>query len=518
MNGLPLMPAIVVEIAGSLVNMGFAFLAARYAWKLTRLKPDNLLWQYLFYATAATAIFAAARAVGHIAREGLNLLGRDDLWHAVAPWAGGINSLCMVAVAAVVLFYPKGVQAYDAVKAESERLKESERELAALNSALEERALKRAERLAHAEKRFRRLFRDANDIIFFTGPESRLAEMNPAGCKQLLYEPGETVGLPLRDLFAPGDHEKFRAGLRRRGALHDFECQLRRRDGEAIPVLLSSTVLFDSEGRFMGTENIAKDLTRLKSVMAQLAASEKMATLGQMAAGIAHEINTPLGVILGYAQLMLDDFPEDSETRKNLEAIERQAKSSRRIISDLLGYARHGGGRREALSLNDVAADVLALTGHALARARVVVRRDLDPNLPLVYGDAEQLRQVALNLVNNASQAMEEMGGGILWVGSRACGGGMAACLEVRDSGPGVSEENQARLFEPFFTTKPAGKGTGLGLSVSLTIAEEHGGRLACVSPAEPLGEEEKAALPEGARPGPGALFSLSLPLNQPEQ
>ena len=517
MNGLPLMPAIAAEVAGAVVNTGFVFLAARYAWKLTRLKPDNLLWQYLFYFTAATSVFAVARAVGHIAREGLNLLGRDDLWHAVSPWAGSFNTLFMVAAAAVTLFYPKGVQAYDAVKAESERLKESERELAALNSALEERALKRAERLAHAEKRFRRLFRDSNDIIFFTGPESRLAEMNPAGCKQLLYEPDEPAGLPLPDLFAPGDYAKFRAGLGRRGTLHDFECWLRRKDGEAIPVLLSSTVLFDSEGRLLGTENIAKDLTRLKSVMAQLAASEKMAGLGQMAAGIAHEINTPLGVILGYAQLMLDDFPEDSETHRNLEAIERQAKSSRRIISDLLGYARRGEGRREAVDLNAVAEDVLALTDHSLARSRVALRRDFDPNLPLVYGDAEQLRQVVLNLVNNAGQAMEELGGGVLLVSSRACGDGMAVCLEVRDSGPGVAPGHQARLFTPFFTTKPAGKGTGLGLSVSQAIVEEHGGRLVCVSPAPPLEEEEKAELPEGATSGPGALFSLSLPRNQPE-
>ena len=113
MSGLPLMPAILVEVVGALIDLALAFLAARYAWKLTRLKPDNLLWQYLFYATAATAAFSVARAVGHIAREGLNLMGRDDLWFAVSPWAG-MAALMSAPTANVVARLPASMTASDA--------------------------------------------------------------------------------------------------------------------------------------------------------------------------------------------------------------------------------------------------------------------------------------------------------------------------------------------------------------------------------------------------------------------
>ena len=229
---LPLMPAILVEVSGSIIDLILAFLAARYAWKLTRLKPDNLLWQYLFYVTMATSAFAVARAVGHIAREGLNLMGRDDLWLMIAPWAGSFNTVCMVAVAAVTLFYQKGVQSYDALEVESARLKESERRLAALNRALEDRARERAERLAKTEKRFRHLFRDSNDIIFFTNSDGRVLDMNPAGSRKLRCGPDEPGCLSLSELFTPEDFARLDRGLELRGSLHDFECLLRRKNGD----------------------------------------------------------------------------------------------------------------------------------------------------------------------------------------------------------------------------------------------------------------------------------------------
>ena len=515
MNHLPLLPAILVEVGGSIADLILAFLAARYAWKLTRLKPDNLLWQYLFYVAAATSAFAAARAVGHIAREGLNLMGRDDLWLMIAPWAGSFNTVCMVAVAAVTLFYQKGVQSYDALETESARLRESEIRLAALNRVLEDRARERAERLAKTEKRFRHLFRDSNDIIFFTDADGRVLDLNPAGRRKLRCGPEDPDRLSFPELFTPEDFDQLKRGLELRGSLHDFECPLRRRDGDLFPVLLSTTALYDHEGSFLGTENIAKDLTRLKSMTAQLVASEKMATLGQMAAGIAHEINTPLGVILGYAQLMLDDFPKDSEPYRNLEAIERQAKTSRRIVSDLLGYARRADGERVALRLDDIVEDVLAIAGRALTKNNVVLLREFPPDLPPAHGDPEQIRQIVINLVNNAGHAMEDCGGGLLLLRGFPGPDGASVCLEARDSGPGIDREHRVRLFTPFFTTKPAGKGTGLGLSVSQAIAEDHGGGLSCESPAS---WPDAPDMPEGAVRGPGASFVLRLPRRREEQ
>ena len=122
MNGLPMLPAILVDVAGSALNILFSFLATWYAFRLTRLKPDNFLWGYLFYVTLAISAFAISRAVGHISRELLQVAGRGDIWQAIGPYSGAFNTLFMISVAAVMIFYHKGVQAYEAIEQEAAKL------------------------------------------------------------------------------------------------------------------------------------------------------------------------------------------------------------------------------------------------------------------------------------------------------------------------------------------------------------------------------------------------------------
>ena len=519
MNSISLVPVIVVELTGAAANIVFACLATLYAWKLTRLKPDNFLWSYLFYVTAITSAFAMARGVGHLARVMLDIMGNEVFWFKIAPLAGGFNSLFMVAVAAVMLFYRKGVQSYDAIEAEAARLKRSEqaltattRQLEELNNNLADMVETRAAELLASEQRFRRLVRDSNNIIFFSGPNGELQEMNPAGHQKLQFDAHEVLSLHLQDIFPPAELDKLLACLKQSGYLHDHETVLRQKDGVFISVVLSSTALYNPQGEFLGTENIAKDITQLKTMMAQLVASEKMVTVGQMAAGIAHEINTPLGVILGYAQLMMDDFPKDSETYRNLEAIERQIKASRKIVADLLKYSRHSGNVRQPVNLNEVVEDVLTITMHILVASHVTLQKELDQNLPLITGDAEQLRQVVVNLINNGNHAMESLGGGDLMMRTFTKDEGSRVCLEVQDSGVGIPEHARPHVFDPFFTTKPVGKGTGLGLSVSYGIVLEHEGSIIFESPApSPL-------QPADAPAGPGTLFRLEFPVRQPEK
>ena len=271
-----------------------------------------------------------------------------------------------------------------------------------------------------------------------------------------------------------------------------------------LSVLISATALYDEQGQINGSEAIAKDLSRLKTMMEQLVSSEKMASVGQMAAGIAHEINTPLGIILGYAQLMMDDFEPESETYQNLEVIERQTQASRKIVADLLKYSRQSGSARESVCCNEIITDAVAITEHSLNLSHIKVRLDLDQQLPEIIGDPEKLRQVIVNLITNAYHAMEVNPSGELHLITAADAATGRVKVEIRDNGCGIPEPIRAKIFDPFFTTKPVGKGTGLGLSVSYGIIQELGGTIEVESPV-PLPDKTTA---------PGTLFRLWLPVS----
>jgi len=512
MNSLPMLPTILVDIAGSSANMLFSFLALWYAFRLTRLKPENLLWGYLFYVTLAITAFAISRAVGHIAKELFYITGRGDSWRAIAPYSGGINTLCMISVSAVMIFYHKGVQAYEAIEQEAAKLKQSKirltraaRELKELNLNLEDKVEERAAELSKSEKKFRHLFTASKDMVFFSDSSQAILDMNVSGAEMLGYTPAESARLSLEDIFRHRDDVAAYAGkLASDGFVRDLEAEFKKKDGSTIYVLISATALYDEQGLMIGSEGIAKDLTRLKTMMEQLVASEKMATVGQMAAGIAHEINTPLGIILGYAQLMMDDFTKDSETHQNLEVIERQTQASRKIVADLLKYSRQSGSAREPVDLNEVLTDAVAITEHSLNLSHVKVGLELAGDLPVLVGDPEKLRQVAVNMISNAYHAMEAQGGGHLVLRTRSAPLAAKVIAEFEDSGEGIPESIKARIFDPFFTTKPVGKGTGLGLSVSYGIIREHGGTIEIESPVQ--GPENTTR--------PGTLFRLLLPVS----
>lgn len=513
MNGLPMLPTIVVDVTGSVANITFSFLSLWYAFRLTRLRPDNFLWGYLFYVTLAITAFAISRAVGHLAKELFYIAGRTDVWQVIAPFSGGINSLCMISVAAVMIFYHKGVQAYEAIEQEAAKLKQSKirltqtaNELKELNLSLEDKVEARTAELSKSERKFRHLFSASKDMVFFTDQHHTIVDINPAGLEMLGYGAAATPNLRLQDVFRnEGDVDVYEKTLHMHGYLRDLESEFQKQDGSTIYVLISATALVDEYSRVIGSECIAKDLTRLKTMMEQLVSSEKMATVGQMAAGIAHEINTPLGIILGYTQLMMDDFEKDSETFQNLEVIERQTQASRKIVADLLKYSRQSGSARETVNLDEIVSDAVAITEHSLNLNHIKVHWHCAGDMPLIVGDPEKLRQVVVNLINNAHHAMEGQENGVLQLLTRHDREKNKVIAEVRDNGHGIDEHIKARIFDPFFTTKPVGKGTGLGLSVSYGIVQEHGGTIEVESP---------VTTPDQASPR-GTLFRLILPVAQ---
>lgn len=261
--------------------------------------------------------------------------------------------------------------------------------------------------------------------------------------------------------------------------------------------------------RITGLLLTARDITVVKQYQEQLVHSQKMEDLGRLAGGIAHEINTPLGIILGYTQLLLEDFDAESQSRKDLETIEKQARICRKLVADLLGFSRQSGFTRSEMELNDSIVEVISLVEHTFSLNQVWIRSELDPNIPPIEADKERLKQVWMNLFNNAFDAIGE--NGFICVRTKLCAHRRRVVVTVADTGPGIGEDELDKIFDPFFSTKPVGKGTGLGLSVTFGIIKDHGGRINTLSPApnEYMPSEMEEQMPIGA----GTVFIIELPV-----
>jgi signal transduction histidine kinase len=228
----------------------------------------------------------------------------------------------------------------------------------------------------------------------------------------------------------------------------------------------------------------------------RLIQAAKLAAVGEMAAGVAHELNNPLTTVTGFSELVLGELPIDSVHREELEMVLREAKRASEVVRRLLDFSRQGEQMRASADLNDVVNDVVALTRHLILTSGVNLILELDKDLPWVSIDHNQMKQVLLNLIHNALQAM--INGGDLQVST--CRAKAAdrdwVVLEVKDSGIGIAHEDQGRIFEPFFTTKGNRGGTGLGLSVTYGIVADHGGNIEVTS-----------------EPNQGSKFSVWLPI-----
>lgn len=224
-------------------------------------------------------------------------------------------------------------------------------------------------------------------------------------------------------------------------------------------------------------QELSQSLDQLKQAQAQLIQSAKLAAVGQLAAGVAHEINNPLTTISGFSELLLGDLSQDSPMRNDLTLIRREAQRARDVVRRLLDFARQTGPHSEPADMNDVVRETVALMRNAAATKHVRVVENYGRDMPWARLDVNQFKQVVLNLLNNAMQAMPK--GGALSVTTEVCSRDRpGVCLHVADTGMGIPAENMERIFEPFFTTKPTGEGTGLGLAVSYGIVREHGGRI----------------------------------------
>jgi two-component system, NtrC family, sensor kinase len=232
--------------------------------------------------------------------------------------------------------------------------------------------------------------------------------------------------------------------------------------------------LLGKTGERIGRIILLDDVTQRVQMEDQLIQTEKLTSLGLLAAGVAHEVNTPLAVISNYTQMLARQMPPDDPRQKTIDKIVKQTFRASEIVNNLLNFSRTGGAEWKHLDMNGLLDETLALVQHPLKTAKISVIRTLTPELPHVMGSANRLQQVFLNLFLNARDAMPN--GGMLEVRTGANNGSVE--VEVTDTGIGIPMENVARIFDPFFTTKASGRGTGLGLSVSYGIIKEHAGKI----------------------------------------
>jgi signal transduction histidine kinase len=219
-----------------------------------------------------------------------------------------------------------------------------------------------------------------------------------------------------------------------------------------------------------------RDITHKKHLEEQLARTEKLAAVGQLAAGVAHEINNPLGGILVYSYLLLEDLSPSQPERLQVEKIIREATRCKEIVQGLLEFSRHMPSKLIPLQINAILDEALSLVSDHLLFQNIDLVRNFQSELPPILGDKSKLEQVFINLLMNCAEAMQ--GEGRLLVATVLQAGDQLLQIRFRDSGPGIPENYLSRLFDPFFTTKEVGKGVGLGLSISYGIIQKHRGRI----------------------------------------
>ncbi len=328
--------------------------------------------------------------------------------------------------------------------------------------------------------------------VFICTPTAHIQYANGAAAREYGYSRDEFVGMNEARLSIRPDRpipDEMRQSVRDRGVWAGERLQ-RRKDGSEFPAWVTVSSIRDADGRETASVVSVRNLSEERRVAEQLRQSEKLVALGELVAGVAHEVNNPLTGISAFAQLL----QEDNLTSEQLEAaqmIKREADRAVHVIRDLLIFARKTGPHTVSVDLNDLVEQTLRLRTYGLRTAGVRVELDLAPDLQRLRGDDRQLQQVLLNLVVNAEHAMAAVAERTLRITTRNAV--ERVVVEVSDSGTGMTPEVQKRIFEPFFTTKPEGKGTGLGLSVSYGIVQTHGGTLTVHS-----------------APGAGATFRLS--------
>lgn len=310
------------------------------------------------------------------------------------------------------------------------------------------------------------------------------------------YEQEAIIGRPLENLVAPASSEAFQEAY---GAIlagkqvDNLELQILRADRRLGQFSVNMSPMRDEQGQVSSIVVVMSDVTDAASLQSKLMHSEKMAAVGQLVSGVAHEVNNPLTAILGFADLLMENPELPESARKDLRVILQEAQRTKQIVQNLLSFARQMPPQRKPVQLNPILKRTVQLRAYDLQSRGVSVNENLRDHLPFVIGDSHQLQQVFLNILNNAYDAVRAVAQNARIEISTGCKDDVVE-VSFRDNGCGIAHPE--RIFDPFFTTKQVGEGTGLGLSICYGIVKEHGGEIIC----------------ENNGDGPGATFTVRLP------
>jgi PAS domain S-box-containing protein len=475
----PLFPLWFVDVTGSALMIVFSFLCVRYTYRLRRLDETNVIWTYLLLLSMALALFALSRSVGHIAKRLLLLTEHPETWVMLRPFSGSVNTITFVIVGSITLFFQRVQKTNVQILNDKKAIERTSEELRWLNRNLEEIVRQRTAALTKSDQKYRRIFEGSKDIIIILDRQGNFLDINQAGVDGLGYASREEIvsGTNFGEvLVSCQDVQELLEEIALAGYGKDLECHVRKLDGEVLTWLLTFTTNRRADGEVSGFEGIAKDITRRRKMERQLLQADRLASLGQLSAGVAHEINNPLGLVLGYTQLMLRGNPEDAQTLEDLKIIEKHARNCKKIVEDLLNFARSSETQMGPVDVNDLLREVIGVVEHQFRMDNVSIDVVLDSTLPRCKADGEKLKQVFMNLIMNAKQAIS--GDGRIEVGSGRVSDRNEIAITVSDTGSGIPAEIIDKIFDPFFTTKLTGQGTGLGLSVSYGIIKDHQGEI----------------------------------------
>jgi two-component system NtrC family sensor kinase len=359
--------------------------------------------------------------------------------------------------------------------------------------------------LARSQKQYKSVVENARDLIFLVNEEGAFISANTAMARLLGIPAAGILRKKIGNLFAKEDAEAMLSWVQDTfNARKSSEIKAAMRLKDRVYWFSTHFVpIFGEDGRSVEQVLVmARDITDRQQMENQMAQTEKLASLGTLAAGVAHEINNPVGVMLGFTELLLDKLPPESKEHEMLKTIERQGLNAKRIVENLMTFARQPVAQEDFTEVNQDIANVLELVKNNLLTKKVDLELRLAKGLPRVRGDAGELQQVFLNLINNAVAAMP--GGGKITVITKINPYNHMVEVIFADTGTGIPKKYADRIFVPFFTTKKVGEGTGLGLAVSYAIVNKYGGNI----------RYESRAAEDGAEGATGTTFFIDL---QPE-
>ncbi len=492
------LPILVVDVLGSVAMVVLAFLSLYKAKTLRDMDPDNAVFLYLLWICAGFTGFAVSRSFGHILRQVLILTGNGDVWASISPYTGTVNTVSFMLVGLITLFFNQSWKINEKILSAKQQLEETGIKLRELNQTLEQKVVERTERLTSSEHKARRIFEQSLDTIVVTDRAFNVAEINKAGISLTGFQKANMLDrkMGLKDFLAsPSEWDRIHSLLDTHEYILNEETDFLRPDNSQVRVLITGGVDYGAFGCDKTFHFIIKNINEKKRMEQQIAQADKLAALGELSAGVAHEINNPLGIILGYTQLMLK---EDSAFQADLKTIEKHVKNCKNVVSDLLSFSRKGPPEMRPVDVRKVVDEVIKFLGnHSDFRNVAMVTGGVCPQSLTVSGNEQELAQVLINLMINACHAVGKKGE--ILVSARKDGQGRVQ-VTVKDNGTGIRKRDFQRIFDPFFTTKPVGQGTGLGLSVGYGIIRRHGGDITARNRTEK-----------------GAAFTISLPPLTPE-